>query len=97
MNRWVVYSSLLMLCACSEDKVAGPVPVLSEADAIKIGQSCSGPQFQSDAWTAQRDGKQWRVTASEKAGDPKAGEHLVLKVLIDADDGQIEDCSTLVN
>lgn len=93
MNRWIVCASLLMLCACSEDKVAGPVPVQSEADAIKIGQGCSGPQFQSDTWTAERQGKQWRVFAA----DPKADNHVVLKVLINADNGQIDDCTTKVD
>jgi hypothetical protein len=91
MNRWIVYACMLMLSACSEDKVEGPVPVQSDADAIKIGQSCSAPQFLSDTWTAQRDGKQWRVYASDSQA-----KH-VLEVLINADNGQIDECTTQVN
>ena len=74
------------------------MPVQSDADAIKIGQSCSAPQFLSDTWTAQRDGKQWRVYASEqKEGDSQSDNHVVLKVLINADNGQIDECTTQVN
>lgn len=93
MNRWLVYASILMLCACAKDKVVVPDAVQSEADAIRIGQGCSGKQFLPDKWTARREGDTWHVLVS----DPKSGNQVVLEAWINAHDGLIKECTTLVH
>jgi hypothetical protein len=92
MNRWIVYASISMLCACTEEKTVVPDAVQSEADAIRVGHDCVGEPFSSDHWIARRDGDIWHVFVS----DPRSGNQVVLEVRINAHDGQIRECTTRV-